>query len=601
MKLTGSEIIVDCLVREGVPYALGIPGHGCLALADAFLKRRSEIEVLLPRHEQAAVHLADAYCRVSGKPLAVFTSIGPGACNTVIGAATCFVDSIPVLIMTGDTHVHMRGKGVLQEIERKRFSDFPRILEPVTKRSFQVSAASQLPFVMQRAFSAMLTGRRGPVHIDLPMDVQAAAVEASPAEPVSRRARAEAFGDPRAIQQAAELLLSAERPVILAGGGALYSGAAPVLQDLAEHVGAAVVTTLAGKGVFPENHRLSGLLTGSKGTTVGVELATGADVMLAVGCRFADETTSSYRPGHALSIPPTRLIHLDIDPEEIGKNYPVEIGIVGDARAGLSELLTAARNARSEPAATDAAYGEKIARLRAQWLETIREQRESDAVPMTISRLLKEAQELLPEETLIVHSSGNTQAQILQEWFFSVPGTSVTTAGFSTMGWTLPAALGAKLAAPDRPVVGVVGDGDFLMTIQELATAAQYGIPVVVLVANNIGWIAIKDLQCAVYGEDHTVAVDFARRDGDLVTPDLAAAARAFGCHGERIEAPDEVKPALQRALDSGGPAVVECLVARDFPQSGGAAFGWWDVPVPTYLEEGRARYERESAEERLG
>jgi acetolactate synthase-1/2/3 large subunit len=323
--------------------------------------------------------------------------------------------------------------------------------------------------------------------------------------------------------------------------------------------------------------------------------------MLAVGCRFADETTSSYRPGHALSIPPTKLIHVDIDAEEIGKNYPVEVGIVGDARATLAALVEAVRAIKPEAASLQGGYVEEIRRLRAEWSEKTREARESDAVPMTISRMLKEAQELLPPEAIIVHSSGNTQAQILQEWTFTVPGTSVTTAGFSTMGWTLPAALGAKLAAPERPVVGIVGDGDLLMTIQELATAAQYGVPVTVLVANNIGWIAIKDLQCAAYGEEHVMAVDFAARDGQVVTPNLAGIARAFGCYGERIEAPGDVKPALQRALESGGPAVVECLVARDFPASGGAAYGWWDVPVPTYLAEARARYEAESSEELLG
>ncbi len=585
MKLTGAEIVVEHLIREQVPYAIGISGHGCLALVDAFLKRQQQIEVLLPRHEQAAVHMADGYYRVKGEPLAVFTSIGPGACNTVVGAATCYVDSTAALILTGDTHVHMRGKGVLQEVERRRFSDLPRVLEPVVKKSFQVARAEQLPFVMQRAFSAMLTGRPGPVHIDLPMDVQAAGVEVEPAEPRTRRPVGLPHGDPAAVAEAAKLLLSARRPVILAGGGVLRARAFQELQALAEHLGAAVLTTLAGKGAFPETHRLAGWLAGSKGTTVGVALGNSADVLLAVGCRFADETASSYRPGSSWQIPPTKLIHVDLDPEEIGKNYPVEVGIVGDAKAVLEALMTAVQAERPEGAPPDTEYAREIERRRAQWWEETAEARESDAVPMTISRMLKEARAALPEESIVVYSSGNTQAQILQEFAFSVPGTSVTTGGFSTMGWTLPAALGAKLAATDRPVIGITGDGDFLMTIQELATAAQYSIPVLILVANNIGWIAIKDLQVAAYGENRTSVVDFARR----------------GCHGERIAAPQEVQPAIERALQTGDPAVVECLVEREFPLSGGGAYGWWDVPVPAYLTDRRRRYEEERGQERLG
>ncbi|MBM3500664.1 MAG: thiamine pyrophosphate-binding protein [Armatimonadetes bacterium] len=599
MKLTGGEIVAESLIAAGVPYVAGIPGHGCLGLTDAFVARRDKLRVLNVRQENAAVHLADGYYRTCGRPLAAFTSIGPGACNTVIGAATAYVDSTAVLILTGGTHVHMFGKGVLQEVERRRSSDFLKVLEPVVKRSWEAMDVRQLPFIMRHAFATMLTGRRGPVHVELPMCVQCEAADVAAGDLSPRVLEQRPSPDAQAVEQAAELLLSAKRPVILAGGGALYADAAPELRALAEHLGAAVLTTLAGKGVFPETHPLSGWLTGSKGTTIGLQLSRNADVILAVGCRFADETTCSYRRGIAFGIPPTKLTHLDLQPEEVGKNYPVEVGLVGDAKAGLAALLDAAQDRRPEPAA-DNAYTRQIAALREAWWAECAATRASDAVPVTMSRFLAEARAAIPMDAIVASSSGNTQAQILQEFPFEAPRTCLTTGGFSTMGWTLPAAMGARLAAPDRTVCGILGDGDFLMAVQELATAVQHQIPVTMIVANNQGFISIKDLQRAVYGEDRTIASDFAQPDGTVVSPHLADVARAFGCHAERVEQPAEVGPAIRRALQSGSPAVVEVMVDREPPASGGAAYGWWDVPVPTYLPEQRARYEAGRAEEAL-
>ncbi|MGQ9730830.1 MAG: thiamine pyrophosphate-binding protein, partial [Candidatus Zipacnadales bacterium] len=366
VKLTGGEIVAESLIAAGVPYIVGIPGHGCLGLVDAFIARRDQITLLNVRQENAAVHLADGYYRTCGRPLAVFTSIGPGACNTVIGAATAYVDSTAVLILTGGTHLHMFGKGVLQEIERRRSSEFLKVLEPVTKRSWEAMEVAQLPFIMQRAFAAMLTGRPGPVHIELPMCVQCEAADVTIPDLSKRVVVQRPVPAAEEVERAAELLVSAQRPVILAGGGALYADAAPELRALAEHLGAAVLTTLAGKGVFPETHPLSGWLTGSKGTTIGLQLSRNADVILAVGCRFADETTCSYRHGAAFCIPPTKLIHLDISPEEIGKNYPVEVGLVGDAKAGLAALLEAVVDRCPQPAG-NTEYMAEIASLREGW------------------------------------------------------------------------------------------------------------------------------------------------------------------------------------------------------------------------------------------
>jgi len=597
MKLTGGEIVAHYLIKEKVPYALGIPGHGCLALVDALMKHRDRIKTIQVRQEMSAVHMADGYFRACGRPLACFTSIGPGAINTAIGLATCYVDSTAALVLTGDVHTYMFGKGVLQEIERRRDADFPQILEPVTKRRWQVTDIRQLPSVMQRAFSTMLTGRRGPVLVSLPMDVQADSADVTIPGPASHEAIARPIGDPKLVEQAASMLARAERPVIVAGGGVNSSEAWQELINVAQASGAAVVTTFNAKGCFPEDHPQSAWIAGAKGTDVGNAMTRSAHVILAVGCRFADESTSSYRNGISYSIPPTRLIQVDIEAGEIGKNYPVEVGIVGDAKAVLAQITHALK---AEKVKHRPEYLAEIASRRAAWFESLAEFRDPGRVPVTISRVLTEVREFLDRDALVVSSSGNAQAQILQEFAFYEPRTNITTGGFSTMGFTLPAAMGAKLARPARQVIGIAGDGDFLMTVQELATAVQYEIPVVMLVLNNFAWMSISDLQTAVYGEDRAFAVEFRRPDGGLVGPDFEALAKAFGCHAEKVDRAEQVEPALRRAFESGRPAVIEAIVNREFPYSGGKAVGWWDVPVPMYLEERRAKYEKERSEEVL-
>ncbi len=597
MRLTGGEIVLESLIRHQVPYLVGIPGHGCLGLVDALLRYEGRVRMLQVRHEQSAVHLADGYYRVTGTPLAVFTSIGPGAMNTLIGVASCYVDSIPVLVLTGNSHTHMAGRGVLQEIERKRDADSLSLFEPVTRRTWRATRVDQLPRILRRAFIEMLAGRRGPVAIDLPMDVQCDAAEVDVESLDSSQPVARVLPDPALVERAGRLLADARRPVLVAGGGVIAAQAWEELRALAEFLGAPVVTTMMGKGAFPEDHPLSGLHGGSKGTTCGNALTSRADVLLAVGMRFADESTSSYRQGATYAIPPTRLIHIDLDPAEIGKNYPVEVGIVADARAALAALLewlqahTAPRDDRTSD------YFAEIQHLREEWLAHVRGLATSDHSPVTISRLIAEVRAFLDRDAIVLTSSGNTQAQWFQEAMVYEPKTNLTTGGFSTMGWAVPAALGVKLAVPHRQVVGLVGDGDFLMTAQELATAVQYDLPVVYVVANNAGWIAIRDLQAAVYGQERAMGAEFLK-DGRPISPDLAALARAFGCYAERISAPDEIRPALERAFASGRPAVVEVMVERDYPLSGSPAVGWWDVPVPAYLAEPRARYERERAEE---
>ncbi len=602
MKRNGSEIVVEMLAREGVPYAIGIPGHGNLGLVDALRKRQDAVKVIMPRHEQAAVHMADGYYRVKGEPLAVFTSIGAGASNTAIGLATAYVDSIPLLLLIGETHVYMRGVGVLQEIERQFWSDMPRMLHPTVKRAWRIDSARQLPRAVAQAFNAMCAGRPGPTLIDLPMDVQVEAVEMDDAlvEPQTRRPHDRPAGDPEATRQAAELLIEAQRPVVIVGGGVTLSRAEAEILALAEHLGACTVSTMQGKGSFPEDHPLYAWHMGSNGTTCGNAMTREADVILAVGVRFADKATSSYRHGSTFAIPPTKLIHVDIDPFEIGKNYPVEVGIVGDAKAVLAGLVEAVQGMAEPRAWQNAPYTQEIADRVAQWWASSRALRESDKTPVTMGRALAEIRRALPPEAIMTSSSGNIQAQVFQEVAFTQPRTYLSAGGFSTMGWAFPAAMGAKLAAPDVPVVALAGDGDFLMTFQEIATAVQYNIPVVSIVFNNQGWQAIRDLQLIAFGEEANYATMFEGEDAAPMTPHIANAAKAFGAHAARISKPDEVAPTLEEALALGKPAIIEIMIDMTFGTSGGQAPGWWDVPIPEYLGKRWEVYQEEKRDERI-
>jgi acetolactate synthase-1/2/3 large subunit len=581
-RLTGAQIIVEYLVKQGVGHAAGIPGHGCWTLTDALLDRSDAIRSVQVMHEQSAVHLADGYYRASGDPMLAFTSIGPGATNTVIGMATAYVDSTAVALFTGSPHTTMRGHGLLQELERRHVADNPRILEPVVKEWWQPSRVDELPFVVHRAWNAMRSGRPGPVLLDVPMDVQAEAADVTLPEPERREARGRTRPDADAVARAAALLAGASRPVIVAGGGAISADATAELRALAERLGAPVVTTWNGKGAIDETHALAGQTIGDTGSTVGNALAASSDVLLSVGCRFVDWSASSWRKGVTFAIPPTKLIQLEIDEREIGKNYPVEVPLVGDARAGLRDLLDALGGGR--PAT---AYGEEIRSLRAAWERQIDVKSGSDATPMTMARAVREIQAATRPGAIVVTGAGLPQGMVKQRWVTREPRSHITSGGFSTMGFTLPAAIGAQLARPDAQVLAICGDGDFLQTMQELATAAMLGTPVCTVVLDNSGWISIKGGQQHHFGR--TAMTDFTR-NGAPYSPDFAAIGRAFDVHTESAHEPSAVRPAVERALASGGPSLVHVRVERDLAVAGPDKTGWWDVPVP----EGRPAHDEQ-------
>ncbi|NML99039.1 thiamine pyrophosphate-binding protein [Paraburkholderia sp. RP-4-7] len=590
-EMTGGQIVVEYLVREKVPYTFGIPGHGNTALLDAFVDRQKEITLVPAMHEQGASHMADGYYRATGQIAAVCSSIGPGATNTLTGVATAFADSMPQLLITGGVHTYMTGKGVLQELDRPHGDNFPRMAEPVVKRWWQPSHVAQIPGVMTQAFNTMLEGRRGPALINLPQDLQAeSAVVELPSSQV-RRAHGRVHGDPVDIAKAAKLLLASERPVILAGGGVIAAEASELLVAIAEHIGAAVTTSFMGKGAISEDHPLYAWPCGDLGSIPGNAMTREADVILSIGCRFSDRITSSYRPGVTFDIPKTKLIQVDIDGFEIGKNYPAEVGIVGDAKAILSSLLDEMRDLAKPRDYQNSPAFKRLQSLKGEWLEHLRPLREANHSPMTVSQVLFEARKVLPRNTIVVTDSSNPQNQVFNEFPIYGPKQHITPGGFSGIGFALPAAIGAKLGAPNQPVVAVCGDGAFLQTGQELATAVMMGIPAIFLIINNGGWGAIRNLQLNMFGEDREIITGFKTPDGAPYSAKIADFAKSLGAGAERVEDPRQIGAALQRALESGRPYVVEAICSIERPWSNMHPTGWWDITVPAYLGDLRDKY----------
>ncbi|QRV17692.1 thiamine pyrophosphate-binding protein [Haloterrigena salifodinae] len=568
--LTGGEIIAEYLEKEGVEYLVGIPGHGSTNLLDAF--NDSEVEVIQPRHEEGATHLADGYARASGDPLAVFTSIGPGATNTVTGVATAYVDSIPMVVFTGAPQTHEYGQGILQEIERQKPGDFPSVMEPVTKKSFVVNDVERLPRVLRRAFQVATTGRPGPVHVDVPMDVQGGAADVEIPEPAETRTHSRPGGDPESVSEAADLLAEADRPVIVPGGGCMLGEAWDEVQDLAEHLKAPVIPTFQAKGIIPEDHELFVGYAGWIGSTAGNELASNADVVLAIGCRFTDMHTSSFEQGVSFEIPPSKLIHVDIDNEEIGKNYPVEVGILGDSKVVTRQLHEEVAD-RVDPVGTeDNEYYDEIQRLWAEWQELV-EERQTDDVPMSISRALASLREALERDGIVVSSAGQPQEVTNPQFPVYEPRTNISCGGFSTMGFGVSAAIGAKLARPDRQVVDVEGDGSFMMCNQEVNCAVEHDVDVTWLVVNNDGWKSIRNLQVDKYGWDRVLNTPF--EEG----VDFVQMAESFGVEfTERVIKPENLTETLEEALAHDGPALVEAIVEPDNEDSGAIVTGKWDL-----------------------
>lgn len=579
----GADLIVEYLVREGVPYAVGLCGHGNIGLLDALYRQRDKIKTLSVKHEQAAVHIADCYFRVSGRPLATFTSCGPGSANIVMALACAMFDSSAVFAITGNVPTQQFNRGAFQETYRHYQAEFPNVLRPYVKRAYQATRVDMLPIALRDGFREMLTGRPGPVNLDVPLNVFVEEADVEVPQPGLWRAglRSDAAGNPEAVAEALDLLLTAERPLVLAGNGVVMANATAELRQLVEELSLPVVTSPMGKGAFDERHPLALGPNGRNGTYAANMAGRSCDVLLALGTRFDDRAASAWLPGVSYQIPPTRLIQVDLDPDELGRNYPVSVGILGDVRQVLRQML-ALLEARGGQRRQRSAWQEQIAAWQAVWEEVRRPHRSSDALPMRPERLVADLRRVVPEDAIVLADVGVHHNWLVQEFEVRHPRTLLQSWGFGGMGFAVCGVLGARLAAPDRPAVAVCGDGGFLMASHILATAVEYNLPAVWVVWNNYGFVSIRDLQLGFFG-GRELATSFVREtSGDFYNPDFAALARAFGAEGVRVERPGDFAPALEAALGAGKPALVEVVVDREVrPRATG---GWELPPLPPAL-----------------
>ncbi len=576
----GAEIIVDYLIREKVPYVFGLCGHGNIGCLDALHARSNEIKTISVRHESMAGFMADVYYRVSGQPTATLTSCGPGSANMPIALANAFFDSVPFYAITGNVPTSQFNRGAFQETYRHYQADFPSTVRAYCKRVFQPTTAAQLPIAVRQAWKTMVTGRPGPVVLDVPFDIFSEPMKEDTPRPeewnsnISCRCGA----DPEGVTKAAEMLLKAQRPVILVGQGVRYGGAAAELLKLAERLRIPVACSASGLGAINSEHPLALGLVARNGTYQANHAARQADVLLALGVRFDDRTSSSWIPGYSFTIPPTRLIHVDIDPDEIGRNYPVALGLMADVRTFLGQLHAELdrRMGKGEVPAERAPWLDAIAGYRKEWDDFIAPGFKQDTTPINPQRAAREIDQVLPEDAILVSDIGVHHNWLNQFCKPRRPDSLIGSMGFGPMGFGVGGALGAKLAAPHRPCVAVVGDGAFWMHANVLATAFEYNIPVVYVVWNNYAYASIRGLQRGYLG-GRELATDF--RDPATqapYNPDFAALARSAGVEGVSVDRAADLAEAVKAGLATGRPYVIDANIGGDL-NPGGA--GVWELP----------------------
>ena len=570
--MTGAEFIASCLKQEGVSKVFGQCGHTNFALMAALPK--VGIDFLSFRHEQLAAHAADAYFRVSHKLAVVLVHLSPGLTNALTGIATAAADLTPMVVISGNTPSYNHAREAHQCIRFHADASQGDIFKPICKRVWRVDDPQLLPDVLPRALNLAQTGRTGAVLIDVPMDVFSRPVAGDVPAMLSRRSGHQRIaGTDAAISEAAEWLLQAERPVLFAGGGVHLSEAWGELKEIAEYIGIPVATTLMGKGAFPEDHPLSLGVTGIWGTRLANETTREADVILAVGTGFGEADCSSWNPKYTFAIPPSRLIQLDIDPQEIGKTYPVDTGIVGDAKATLARLLERLRDRVAPRKWGESPRFVKLDARRQDWLrELVASQRDAGR-PIHPARLLYELNQALPEDTIVVTDVGWNKNGAGQQLLTRRPLTYITSGGMATMGFAPAAAIGAKLACPDRPVVALVGDGGLTSALGALATAVELGTPVLWVLFNNYCFSTIRTMGETYFKSKY--GTEFTRPDGTPYNPDFQLLAKAHGMEGRLVEEPDQLPAALKECVKMNVPCLLEVRTRGDLPMP---RTGYWDI-----------------------
>lgn len=579
--MKGGELIAQFLVQENIPYVFGICGHGNVGLLDELYHVRDEVKLISPRHEQTAAHMADAYFRIKHQPVATLTSCGPGSANIVMGMATALSDSSAILALTANVPTQQFNRGPFQEINRHFSADFPSVLKPVVKRSFQPTRVDMLPLTLRQAIEIAVSGRPGPVQIDIPFNIfqEEADVQLEPSSHSKTRKRSGA--DPADIDKALTMLGAAQRPVIFIGHGVTLAEAGPELMELVERLTIPVISSPNGMGCIPMAHPLSLGFIGRNGTFPANQAGRHADLVLAVGARFDDRSSSSWIPGYSWNFPSTKLIHVDIDGDEIGRNYVPDLGIIADAGSFLRQMLGATETILGSVPERRSWLAD-LEGWRQEWNDFIKPNFELKTSPLRPEQVVADTRAVLPDNAIISLDSGVHHNWFMQFWEAREPQTMLNSWGFSAMGFGVSGILGAKLAAPDRPCVAICGDGGFTMTPHVLCTAIEYDIPCTWVVWNNFAWSAIRDIQYGMFG-GREIGTGFYRGDNqEPYNPDFAAIARACGVHGMTVTKSNDFKDALEHAVASGKPALIDVHVDAEVRPP---ATGTWQLPPTPFRE----------------
>ncbi|MDP6152557.1 MAG: thiamine pyrophosphate-binding protein [Phycisphaeraceae bacterium] len=577
-NMKGADFIADVLIQEDIPYVFGICGHGNVGLLDALHDRRDEIKLISPRHEQIAGHMADAYFRVAHRPVATLTSCGPGSANITMSLACAQADSSAFLAITANIPTSQFNRAPFQESYHHHQADFPSVIRPYVKRSFQPSRVDMLPTALRQAIPLLTSGRPGPVNLDVPYNVFQEEDDVELPPPCSAHRLRRSGAAPQAVTEVADLLQNAKRPLLFIGHGVTLSEASVELTSFTDRLGIPVVMSPNGMGTLDMEHALSLGFIGRNGTWAANQAGRHCDVLMALGARFDDRSASSWVPGFSWNIPPTKLVHVDIDPAEIGRNYDPAIGIVADVRTFLQQLLAEFDRRDNESCARNRteAWRSKIAKWRAEWDDHIRPHFAADTSPIRPERMVADVQRLMPEDGILLCDCGVHHNWFMQFWRARRPQRMLNAWGFSAMGFGVSGALGAKLAAPDSACVAVVGDGGFTMAPQVLCTAVEYDIPVVWVIWNNYSWAAIRDLQLGAFN-GREIGTSFRHpHSGDPYNPDFAALARSFGVDGVKVERSDDFSDALKLAIAANKPFVIDAHVDVNVRPT---SVGTWKLP----------------------
>lgn len=532
-KINGAKALIKCLEKEGVDILFGYPGGQIIPFYNELYD--SNMRHILVRHEQAAAHAADGYARATGKIGVCVSTSGPGATNLVTGIATAYMDSVPIVALTGQVPTSMIGNDAFQE------ADITGITQPITKHNYLVQDAKELPRIVKEAFHIAYTGRPGPVLIDLPKDIQNTEIDFYYPEKVEMRGYKPTYkGNIQQIKRAAEEILNSSMPVIYAGGGVISSNSSCELVELAETINAPVTTTLMGISSIPTEHPLYIGMLGMHGSKYANYAVQESDLIIAVGARFDDRVTGKLES----FAPNARVIHIDVDPAEISKNVKVHIPIVGDAKQVLKSLNKYVKRCNSE------VWIEKINKWKKEYPLTYKQMSPDGVMPQFVIEQISK----VCNDAIIVTEVGQHQMWAAQYFKYRKPRTFITSGGLGTMGYGFPAAMGAKVGRPDKTVIDIAGDGSFQMNSQELATVVQNKIPVVVVILNN-GYLGmVRQWQELFY--ERRYSCTFIKGSVDFVK-----LAEAYGALGLRAERPSEVGPAIEEAVRSGRPAVVDVIV----------------------------------------